>query len=112
MSDYAFRQYVRDEVVAWFGEQKPVFATLIDQLGNAIAPVVNEHVRRNLLVRAGELTPDERARVVELLNEVRRFLLADQLGPAEVAVARMKLKETVANEIATLSILQPPPASS
>jgi hypothetical protein len=74
MSDYAFRQLVREEVVAWCGQQKDIFAALATRVGESVAKDCFEQIRRALLVRLGTLQPDEREIVTRFVQEVRVFI--------------------------------------
>jgi len=111
MSEYAFRQAVRDEVLAWIGQQQPVFQGLIMRIGDEVAPICVREVRRSLLVRLGELQGDERARVVDTLVEARK-LLGMPCPPGEVGEAeRVRVHRLIQETLIQVSQLTPPPAA-
>lgn len=87
----AFRQLVRDELSHWLGQQRAVFDTLAERLADAIVPSVAEEIRRSLMVRLGELQPDERALVGELLADIRQTLV---VVPASERLPQLKLDHT------------------
>jgi len=74
MLEYGFRQAIRDSVLGLVGEQKHVFDSVAALLTRALAPLVEEEVRRQFLVRLAVIEPTALERVQNAIQELRREL--------------------------------------
>jgi hypothetical protein len=74
MTPQNFRAIVKDEVRSWFENNQKPFARLIGAFTDLISPELEKEITRGILKHVGQVEPDERDTVVEVLAEAATAL--------------------------------------
>jgi hypothetical protein len=102
MVEDSFRAVVRQEIEVWMDKNRPRFDVMTRRVSEVLLPLLQEEIKNGLLVRIGQLEPDERQQAAMLLEDaaayIRRYMPAKNVNQWEEADnVAMQLERAASN---------------
>jgi hypothetical protein len=89
MVEDGFRAVVRAELELWMEKNRPRFDVFCRRVADVMLPILQQEIKDGIMVRIGDLAPDERQAAAMLLEEaaayIRRFMPAKNINQWEEA---------------------------